>query len=78
MHPFPITAWQKSFDPITQKKIKKKIKKLPDQGIIRLSTSSYNVGISLVIKKDGNIQVCIAPISLNKATIDDAHSLSNI
>ena len=34
--------------------------------------------ISLVMKKNGSIRVCIAPIGLNKATINDAHPLPNI
>jgi len=34
VHPFLITARQKTFDPSTQRKIKEEIKRLLDQGII--------------------------------------------
>jgi len=78
VHPFPITAKQKTFDLIIQRKIKEEIKKLLDQEVIRPNNSSYSIGILLVTKKNGSIRVCIAFIGLNKATINDAYPLPNI
>jgi len=78
IYSFPIIARLKTFDPITQKKIKKEIQNLLKRGIIRENTSLYAASIAIVTKKDGSIRVCTTLIVLNKATIDDQHLLLNI
>jgi len=54
-----------------QKKMKQKIQDLLKRGIIRSNTSPYSASISVVEKKDGTIRICLAPIDLNAAIIDD-------
>jgi len=78
VHPFPITTRAKTFDPQLQKKVKEEIQSLLDKRIIRLSTSPYSAIIDVVYKKDGSIRVCVAPIKLNEATIDDGQPLPNM
>ncbi len=78
VHPFPITAKPKSFDPAIQKKMKQEIQDLLRKGIIRLNTSPYSASISVVEKKDGAIRICSTPISLNTAIIDDGQPLPNM
>src|SRR6266542_1919920 len=78
VHPFPITARPKSFDPAMQKKMKQEVQDLLRRGIIRPSTSPYSASISVVEKKDGTIRICSAPIGLNAAIIDDEQPLPNM
>ena len=78
VHPFPITAKPKSFDPAMQKKMKQEVQDLLRRGIIRPSTSPYFASISVVEKKDGTIRICSTPIGLNAVTIDDEQPLPNM
>jgi len=78
VHPFPITARPKSFDPTMQKKMKQEIQNLLRRSIIHLSTSPYSASISVVEKKDGTIRICSALIGLNVATIDNGQPLPNM
>ncbi len=78
IHPFPIIAKSKSFDPDMQKKMKHEIQDLLRRGIIQPSTSLYSASISVVEKKDGIIQICSASIGLNVTIIDDRQSLPNM
>src|SRR6266542_3127587 len=78
IHPFPITARPKSFDPAMQRKMKQEVQDLLRRGIIRSSTSPYSASISVVKKKDRIIRICLAPIGLNAATIDDGQPLPNM
>ncbi len=71
VHPFPITARPKSFDPVMQRKMKQEVQDLLRRGIIRPSTSTYSASISVMKKKDGTIRICSAPIGLNATTIDN-------
>jgi len=78
VHPFPITARPKSFDPAMQRKMKQEVQDLLRRGIIRPSTSPYSASISVVEKKDGTIRICSALIGLNAVTIDDGQPLPNM
>ena len=71
VHPFPITARPKSFDPVMQRKMKQEVQDLLRRGIIHPSTSPYSASISVVEKKDGTIRIYSALIGLNAAIIDD-------
>ncbi len=61
-----------------QRKMKQEVQDLLRRGIIRPSTSPYSASISVVEKKDGLIRICLAPIGLNAAMIDDRQPLPNM
>src|SRR6266540_5770915 len=78
VHPFPITARPKSFDPAMQRKMKQEVQDLLRRGIICPSTSPYSASILVIEKKNKAIRICSAPISLNAVTIDDGQPLPNM
>lgn len=74
----PFTAKQRRFSREERQKHTAEIKKLPDRGIIRPSTSPWAEYCLCVRKKDGTLRLCFDWRVLNNLLVSDSGGLGNM
>lgn len=74
----PIRQKAYRYGPVQQEEIRKQIKSMLDNKIIRMSTSPWASPVVLAKKKDGTMRFCVDYRKLNRVTRQDAYPLPRI
>ena len=74
----PIRAKFRRIPPHSYEAIKNEIKKLLETGVIEPSNSPWSSPISIAVKKDTSIRICLDLRKVNALTRKDTRSISNI
>jgi len=73
-----LNIWMYRQSIIEASEVKKQLQHQLEQGVIRLSTSPCGSPIIIVLKKDGNWEICIDYRVLNKITLKNRYPLPRI